>query len=318
MNDIALFLQMAVQLGTPFFLGTLGGILCEKVGNLNLGIEGMMMMGAFFGFKAAADLSNAWAGVAMAFVGGVLGALVYAVITVTLKGNQTVTGFAIATFGTGLANFLGKDYQSFILGREITSPLAQKAIPLLSRIPVLGPMLFDQSVFIYGSIAIAVLLGIYFKKTRYGLAARMVGEDPSTADASGINVDAVKYVHILAGGGLCGLGGGFLSLVYVPYWQNNITAGMGWISVALIIFCAWSPLRAIPGCYLFGIFKALAIKFQNVSFRVLGLQLSISSQIMDMMPYVLTIVVLVIAAVTGKERSGGPAATGKPYYREDR
>lgn len=318
MEALSLFLQLSVQLGTPFFLATLGGIMCEKVGNLNLGIEGMMMMGAFFGFRAAADSANVFAGVLTAFAGGMLAALIYAFITVTLKGDQTVTGFAITTFGTGLANFLGKDYQSMILPPEIIAPLATKPLGFLSKIPVLGTAVFTQSILVYIALAAAVLLQIYFKRTRFGLAARMVGENPATADATGVNVDLTKYIHIILGGGLCGLGGGYLSLVYVPYWQNNITAGMGWIAVALVIFSSWSPVRAIYGCYLFGILKALAIKFQGVSFTFLGLQLSVSPQLMDMMPYILTVAALVLAAVTSKSKTMGPAGIGKPYFREDR
>lgn len=318
MEALALFLQLAVQLGTPFLLATMGGILSEKVGHLNLGIEGMMMMGAFFGFRFAYDSGSIFLGVLAAFLGGALGALFYAVITVTFRGDQTVTGFALTTFGVGLANFLGKNYQAMILPSEVIAPIGTHAIPLLSRIPVLGTALFTQSILVYASIVIAILLYLYLNRTRPGLAARMTGEDPSAADASGVNVQRVKYLHILAGGGLCGLGGGFLSLVYVPYWQNNITAGMGWIAVALIIFSAWCPVRAIFSCWLFGILKALPIKFQGVSFTLLGLKLSVSSQIMDMIPYILTVVVLVTAAITSDRRSMGPAAVGRPWFREDR
>ena len=318
MNAVALFLQLSVQLGTPFLLATLGGIMCEKVGNLNLGIEGMMMMGAFFGFQCAYLSSNPAVGVLMAAIGGVIGAVIYAVITVTLKGNQTVTGFALATFGAGLANFLGKKYLSTILSSDITGPLGTRAIPALSRIPILGTMIFSQSVLVYISIGLAIVMLIYFKRTKFGLSARMIGENPATADASGIHVDRYKYIHIAIGGALCGLGGGYLSLVYVPYWQDNITAGMGWIAVALVIFSAWDPVRAIFGCYFFGVLKALAIKFQGVTIGTGAAQITVSSQIMDMLPYISTVVVLVISAIVSKQRGVGPAAVGQPYYREDR
>lgn len=318
MNDLALFLQLSVQLATPFLLATLGGILCEKVGHLNLGIEGMMMLGALSGFITSYNTTNPFLGIVMAAIGGVLGSLIYAFITVTLKGNQTVTGFAITTFGVGFANFAGMKYQSFILPPEITGALGTKELPGLSHIPIFGKMIFSQSPLVYFSIIIAVVLFLYFKKTRFGLAARIVGESPSTADAVGINVDLYKYVHILVGGALCGLAGGYLSMVYVPYWQNDITAGIGWIAVALIIFSAWNPVRAIFSCYLFGILKGLAIKYQGTSLAIGGLELSLSSQIMDMMPYVLTIVVLVITAVSSKNKSVGPASVGRSYFGEDR
>lgn len=318
MNELSLFLQLSVQLGTPFLLGTLGGILCEKVGNLNLGIEGMMILGAFSGFAAGFHTHSAVLAVLAAMAGGVGGALIYAVITVTLKGNQTVTGFALTIFGTGFANFMGKRYSSQIMDSAVTAALGTHSIPGLSKIPVLGTAVFSQSLFVYFSILVAAALCFYYQKTSFGLAARMVGESPATADASGINVDACKYVHILIGGALCGLGGAYLSLVYVPYWQDNITAGIGWIAVALVIFSSWHSAKAVLGCYFFGVLKGLAVKFQGVSFSVLGLKVSIASQVMDMIPYILTIVVLVFAASTTKNRSVGPAGVGKSYFREDR
>ena len=318
MNEAALFLQMSIQLGTPFLLATLGGILCEKVGQLNLGIEGMMMMGAFFGFAAGFDSQSAFMGVLCGALGGALGALIYGIITITLKGNQTVTGFALTIFGTGLGNFLGKRYSGSIMGRELTAVLGVHEIPGLSSVPFLGTVLFSQDLFVYFSILCAVLLWFYFKKTRFGLSARMVGENPGTADASGIPVDLYKYVHVILGGALSGLAGAYLSLVYVTYWQDNITAGTGWIAVALVIFSGWNPVRAIFGCYLFGILKGLAIKFQGFSISIGAVKLSMASQIMDMMPYLLTILVLVITAAANKNRSAGPASTGRPYFREER
>ncbi len=320
MNDVALFLQLSVQLGTPFLLATLGGMMCEKVGNLNLGIEGMMMMGAYFGFMAGALSHSPVLAVLLGAMGGMLGALIYAVITVTLKGNQIVTGFAMSIFGTGLANFLGKRYKfsGTIMNGDVTAALGTHTIPGLSKIPVLGPALFSQSLFMYFSIIAAVLLWFYYQKTRFGLAAKMVGENPATADASGINVDLYKYVHILLGGALCGLGGAYLSLVYVPYWQDNITAGMGWIAVALVVFSGWNPIRAVLGCYLFGVLKGLALKFQGIAISIFGLKVTFASQVMDMMPYVLTIVVLLITAIASQNRRAGPAGIGKSYFREDR
>lgn len=318
MNDLALFLQLSVQLGTPFLLATLGGIMSEKVGHLNLGIEGMMMLGAFFGFVAGFLSHNPALAVLAAAAGGAFGALIYAIITVTLKGNQIVTGFALTIFGTGLANFLGKRYSSQIMDSTVTSVLGTHSIPGLSKIPVLGMVLFSQSLFVYFSIVIAISMLFYYQKTRFGLAARMVGENPGTADASGIDVDRYKYIHIIIGGALCGIGGAYLSLVYVPYWQDNITAGIGWIAVALVIFSGWNPVKAIFGCYLFGILKGMSLKFQGVSFSVFGLKISLASQVMDMMPYILTVVVLLFAAISAKNRSVGPASVGKSYFREDR
>ncbi len=200
----------------------------------------------------------------------------------------------------------------------MTSALGTRSIPVLSKIPFLGPVLFSQSLFVYLSLFLAVGLLFYYQKTRFGLAVRMVGENPGTADASGVNVALYKYVHILFGGALCGLGGGYLSLVYVPYWQDNITAGMGWIAVALVIFSGWNPVKAIFGCYLFGILKGMTLKFQGASLSVLGLDLSLAAQVMDMLPYILTVAVLVLSAISKKGAGAGPASVGKPYFREAR
>lgn len=317
-NEWALFFQLAIQIGTPFLFATLGGILCEKVGNMNLGLEGMMLMGASFGFTVGYYTNNAFLAILTAGVAGMVGALIYALITVTLKGDQTVTGFTITIFGTGLANFVGKSLSGLILTPEFSASLGAVEIPVLKDIPFLGTALFTQSPYVHMGIILAILLVFYMKKTRFGLAMRMVGENPAAADASGIPVDLYKYVHILIGGFLTGLGGAYLSLVYVGRWMDNITAGMGWIAVALIIFSSWSPIKAIFGAYLFGVLKGLAIKFQGVTISLLGMNMSISSQIMDMLPYVMTVLVLVITTIRHKQGGQGPAALGKPYFREDR
>ena len=317
-NEWALFFQLAIQIGTPFLFATLGGILCEKVGNLNLGLEGQMLLGASFGFIVAYHTNSPLLAVLTAAFAGMIGGLIYAFITVTLKGDQTVTGFSITIFGTGLANFVGKNLTGLILTPEFTEAMGTVQIPLLCKIPFLGTALFTQSPYVHMGIILALVLAFYMKKTRFGLDMRMVGENPAAADASGIPVDVYKYVHIMIGGFLTGLGGAYLSLVYVGRWMDNITAGMGWIAVALIIFSTWSPVKAIFGAYLFGVLKGLSIKFQGIHLAFLGMDLSISSQIMDMLPYVMTVIVLVFTTIRHKHGSQAPAALGKPYFREDR
>ena len=317
-NQWALFFQLAIQIGTPFLFATLGGILCEKVGHLNLGLEGQMLLGASFGFIVAYHTNSPLLAILVAGIAGLLGGLIYAVITVTLKGDQTVTGFSLTIFGTGLANFVGQKLTGLILPPEFSQAVGTVEIPLLKDIPFLGTALFTQSPYVHMGIILALVMVFYMKKTRFGLAMRMVGENPGAADASGIPVDLYKYVHIMAGGFLTGLGGAYLSLVYVSRWMDNITAGMGWIAVALIIFSTWSPTKAILGAYLFGVLKGLSIKFQGLQFALLGMNLSISSQIMDMLPYVMTILVLVFTTIRHKHGSQAPAALGKPYFREER
>jgi simple sugar transport system permease protein len=318
MNAVALFLQLSLQLGTPLLFATLGEILTEKVGHLNLGVEGQMMLGACFGFLVAYHTGSPGLSVLAAIAAGGIGALCYAVVTVSLLGDQTVSGFAVTIFGTGLANFVGKRLSGQTLAASYGVVMGPRSLPVLSDIPFFGTVLFSQSLLFHLALVLAVAMYWYLKKTRMGLAVRMVGESPSASDASGIKVTLVKYLHIVAGGCLCGLGGAYLSLVYVPRWQDNITAGNGWIAVALVIFSVWNPLKAIGGAYFFGMLRALSIKFQNVSFSLLGFSVSFSSQIMDMMPYVMTICVLIATTFSNRTEDRGPAWLGRPYFREER
>ena len=313
---LGLFLQVAVQTGTHILLGILGGILFEKAGNTNLGTEGMMLMGASFGYLAGITTGNPFLAVIAAGLAGSLGALIYAFITITLRGNQVVTGLVLATFGTGISSYLGKTLTATPLPESVTKPFSAVSIPLLSKIPVIGPMLFQQSVYVYISVILAVLLFCYYKYTRLGLNVRAVGENPAAADASGINVSLYKYVHVLLGGFVCGLAGAYLSLVFVPRWQENITAGAGWISIALVIFCTWNPIKAIFASWAFGALKGLTFKCQNMI--IAGHAIAISAQLLDMIPYLATIIVLVVMGLNFKKENQAPAALGASFFREDR
>lgn len=324
LNQLSLFLQTTVQMGTPILLGTLGGIMNEKVGHTNLGVEGMMLMGAISGFMTGVNTSNPWLALLAAGIAGALSALIYAIITVTFMGNHVVTGLVLTIFGTGLSSFLGDQtnkitnlpYTQSNLPSSVTTPLSSIKIPVLGDIPVIGNMLFNQSIYVYLSIVIAIVLFIYMKYTKPGLCMRMIGENPGAADASGINISLYKYIHICFGGLLCGLGGAYLSLVFVPRWQEEITAGNGWIAVALVIFATWDPRKAIFGAYLFGAMRALGLKLQN--FTILGHGVKIASQFLDMIPYLMTIVVLIFITLRKKKEYQPPAALGNPYFREDR
>lgn len=311
---LTLFLQVSVQMGTHILLAILGGILCEKVGNSNLGIEGMMLMGAACGFATALVTNNPWLAMLVAGLAGMAGAAVYGFISITLKGNQTVTGIVLTTFGTGVAGLFNEFLSGKALSESFRSFFAPKAIPLLSKIPVIGPALFDQSIYVYMSLIFAVLIYVYMYKTRIGLSMRAIGENPAAADSSGIPVTAIKYANVLGGGFLCGLGGAYLSLVFVPSWLENITAGAGWIAVALIIFCTWNPLKAILAAYLFGALQGLGFKFQGASF--LGIKMN--SIILDMLPYIATIVVLIFISLQKKKEYQAPASLGNSYFREER
>jgi len=318
LEQISLFLQLTVQMGTPILLGTLGGILNEKVGHTNLGVEGMMLMGAVMGFMVGVNTESTLLAMLTACLAGGLMALIYAVVTITFMGNHIVTGLVLSIFGTGFSGFLGQDLTQANLPDPIKEKLGAKAVPVLSEIPLIGNMLFDQSIYVWMSILLAVILFVYMKHTRPGLNMRMIGENPGAADASGINITAYKYIHVCLGGALCGLGGSFLSLAYAFRWQEEMTAGMGWIAVALVIFATWDPLKAIFGAYLFGAMRALALKIQNFSIPMFGGELTIASQFLEMLPYIMTIIVLVVTTLRKKKEYQAPASLGMSYFREDR
>ena len=263
---ISNFLYAAILAGVPLLFGTLGEILTEKAGNINLGVEGMMYMGAVFGFMGAYYLDSAIATLLFAFLGGLGGALVYAFLTVTLKANQNVAGLTLTIFGTGLANLLGTNMINGSGSGAAMVSDAMKAFfrPMdmgaLTAIPYLGKLLFNHSLFTYLGIVLAIAAGWYLNHTAQGLNLRAVGENPAAADAAGVNVSAYKYVHILLGGGICGLGGAYIALVTCGgNWTYNCVGGLGWIAVALVIFAAWSPYKALLGSLVFGALSVLKI-----------------------------------------------------------
>lgn len=307
--DIVAFLSATVVAGTPLLLATLGEIVTEKAGNLNLGVEGMMLLGAVTGFIAAYSTSSPIVALLAAMIAGAFGALIYAFLTVTLKANQVVTGLTLTIFGGGVSSLMGQKVVGQIVPENIKNFFSPVKIPLLSDIPFIGKILFQHDLFIYFSYILAILLGVYIFNTNKGLNLRAVGENPASADASSINVTLYKYVHILLGGALCGLGGAYLSIVYVPAWQENITAGKGWIAVALVIFAAWNPYKAIVGAYLFGGLDILGFRIQNPF---------ISKYFLDMLPYLVTIIVLVVTSIRKSKKNAAPKALGLAYFREER
>ena len=318
LNSLTFFLQTAVQMGTHILFAILGGIMCEKIGNLNLGIEGMMLMGASVGYSAALAAGNPIAAVIAAGLAGSAGALIYGIITITLRGNQVVTGLILTIFGTGVSGFLGRSLAGRALPDSVQRVFVPVSVPLLSRIPVIGQIFFVQSPYVLAGMLLGVVLYLYFRYTRIGLNARAVGENPAVADAAGIPVILYKYVHVLLGGFFCGLGGAYLSLVFVPRWQENVTAGAGWIAVALIIFCTWNPLRAIFAAYLFGALRGVGFRFQNIDLNIAGSRIVFNPQILDMIPYIATIAVLIIITRRKKKEYQAPASLGSGYFREER
>lgn len=305
------FLASAIVAGTPLLFATLGEILCEKVGNLNLGVEGMMLMGSVMGFMVGLKTGSPLLAMLAAMAAGGAGAFIYAFLTISLRTNQVVTGLALTIFGTGFASYAGKSLVGESAPEGIKSFFAPYAIPLFSKIPALGPILFKQDPFIYFGYFVAIIIGVYLYKTSVGLNMMSIGENPSAADAVSINIRLYKYIHIVLGGALCGLGGAYLSLVYVPSWQDNVTAGRGWIAVALVIFASWNPYKALIGAYLFG-------GLNIIGFYIQGTSIQISQYLIDMLPYIVTIVILVVVSMKKSKKNAPPKALGNAYFREER
>lgn len=312
------FLFAAIKAGTPLLFGTTGEIMNEKVGHLNLGVEGMMFMGAFSGFYVGYHTDNVLLALLAAILAGVFGSLIYAFLTVTLMANQNVTGLTLTIFGTGFARFFGEIMISNSadgtpkLSSRFVSLLSEKPIGILGEIPYIGKLFFYHNPLVYLAIIIAILVGIYMKNTRAGLSMRAVGENPATADAAGINVVAVKYTHLLMGGGICGLGGAYLSLINGGgVWNSNCVNGQGWISVALVIFASWSPVKAIFGSFVFGAFSVL-------QFYISKSIINLPNAFYVMLPFLVTIGVLIITSMNKSKKHSQPASCGTNYFREER
>lgn len=305
------FLAAAVIAGTPLLFATLGELITEKAGNLNLGVEGMMLMGAVMGFAVGLWTGNPLLAILGAIGAGAAGSAIYAILTVTLRANQVVTGLTLTIFGSGFASFVGKSFMGTPAPASVKSLFATMNVPLLSKIPVIGPTFFQQDIFIYFGYLITICASLYLWRTKKGLNLKAVGENAAAADASGINVNLYKYVHIILGGALCGLGGAYMSLVTIPVWQENVVAGRGWIAVALVIFASWKPSKAIIGSFLFGGLNILGFRLQSMGIHI-------SQYIVDMVPYAATILIVIISTRKNKKEDMGPADLSVPYFREER
>lgn len=326
MGVIIIFLQKAIAQGIGILYGALGEIVTEKSGNLNLGVPGIMymggiagLMGAFYYERGAAE-PNGFVGLlisfACAFLAAVLGGLIYSVLTITLRANQNVTGLALTTFGVGFGNFFGGSLSQLAGGVGQISVAAAGAaynakIPGLSKIPVVGEILFSYGFLTYLCIVIAIMLSFFLSKTRKGLNLRAVGENPGTADAAGINVTLYKYLATCIGSGISGLGGLYFVMEYSGgTWTNNGFGDRGWLTIALVIFALWKPVNAIWGSILFG---GLYILYLYIP----GLGRSMQ-EIFKMLPYLVTIIVLIFTSFRKKREYQPPEGLGLPYFREER
>jgi simple sugar transport system permease protein len=314
---IVVTLASAVFYGTPLLFAALGELLAERSGVLNLGVEGMMLVGAVTGFWTVERFPGPaplvlLAAVVVAALAGMATALIHAFLVVTLRANQVVSGLALTIFAgaAGLSSYLGD------IGKLGGRPAnhAFHAIDLLglAQTPVLGPVLFHQNVLVYASWILVAGVSFYLFRTRQGLHLRAVGESPAAADSVGINVTRQRYVHTLIGGAFAGVGGAFFSLALTPSWLPGMTAGAGWIAIALVIFAFWRPGLTLVGAYFFGALSSLGFNLESRG-------VNLPPEVFSALPYVLTIVVLAaLSSGWAKRRLGAPAALGMPYVREDR
>jgi simple sugar transport system permease protein len=316
---LVVLIASGVAYGTPLLYASLGELLAERSGVLNLGVEGMMLVGAVMGFwtvqrlHTGAGFSLA-AAVGIAALAGAAMALIHAFLVITLRASQIVSGLALTIFAgaAGLSSYLGNDLN---LADAPARHTFHAVFPTsFQHWPIIGPIVFGQNVLVYASWLCVIGVWLYLSKTRPGLNVRAVGESPATADAMGISVTAYRYAHTLVGGAFAGVAGATFTLAITPQWVNGITGGAGWIAIALVIFAFWRPELCLAGAYFFGSLQALAPQLQAREINLGPTALWTNS-----LPYLMTIVVLVLASTAGaRRRLGAPAALGAPYVREER
>ena len=319
--DPIIILQAGVASGTVLLFAALGEILAERSGVLNLGVEGMMLIGAMSAFSTTIATGNPWIGVLVAMLVAGLLSQIHAFIVITLQADQVVSGLALTLLGAGISLVLGEGLSK----AGTVSLMPNFSIPLLSQIPILGPIFFtNQSVLVYIGYLLTPLAWYYINRTRPGLHLRAIGEYPSAADALGINVFRMRYFYVFIGGMLAGLGGATISLAVAPGWFSELTTGgQGWIAVGLVIFAQWDPVRAAIGSYAFGALRRLILDIQG-PLLLFGADNPFYYNpylgfFLQMLPYAFTVIVLVIGSREAiRKRLGAPAALGNPYIRGER
>lgn len=292
-----------ITASTPLLLAATGELIAEKSGVLNLGVEGMMLVGAVIGFAASVHSGSALVGVAAAVLAGVAMAMIFSVLSLTFLANQVATGLALTIFGTGLSALMGAGYVGTAL-----QPLPKLDIPGLSGLPFVGPVLFHQDALVYASFLLLAGTAWFLYRSQPGLVLRAVGDSHDAAHAIGYPVALIRYGAAAFGGGMSGLAGAYMSLAYSPSWSENMTAGRGWIALALVVFATWRPLWLLIGAYLFGSIMYFSLYLQ-------GQGVHLPSQLISSLPYIATIVVLVIISRDRtKIRLNAPACLGKPFH----
>jgi general nucleoside transport system permease protein len=303
MDSLVHLIALTLAAGTPLVFAALGELVTEKSGVLNLGVEGMMLVGAVCAFIVTAKTHSPWAGVAAGMAAGAALSLIFAVVALSLLANQVATGLALSLFGVGLSAFVGLDYISVVI--EGLTPVH---LPGLSTQPVIGELLFGHNPLVYVSLLLFVAVHAFLYRTRAGLVVRAIGESPQAAHAIGYPVIAIRYAAVLFGGACAGLGGAYLAVAYTPLWVEGMTAGRGWIALALVVFATWRPGRLLIGALLFGAVTGLQFYAQAIGVPV-------PTQFLAMLPYVATVVVLVLISRNPNTiRLNAPASLGKPFF----
>lgn len=303
MDHVGELLMLTLAAGTPLVFAALGELVAERSGVLNLGVEGMMLVGAVVAFIVAASTKSPWLGALAGICAGSALALVFAVVTLTLQANQVASGLALSLFGVGLSAFVGLDYVSVVI-----EPIHAVNIAALSDLPIIGKLLFAENPLVYLSLVLFAAIQWFLYRTRGGLILRAVGESPQSAHAIGYPVVRIRYLAVLFGGACAGLGGAYLSVVYNPSWTEGMTAGRGWIALALVVFATWKPWRVLAGAYLFG-----GVTLAQFQAQALGVE--IPSQYLSMLPYVATILVLaIISRDAAMIKLNAPASLGRRFH----
>ena len=294
-----------VEMGTPLLLATLGGVISERAGVINLGMEGLMLVGALTAFVVMLHTNSALVAVCAAALAGGLVTMLHGLVCIMLRANQIASGLALTLFGTGLSGLFGSN----LVGKTF-KPIEDIPIPLLNQIPVLGTVFFNQDMLVYFSYFSVLITWWVLFHTRLGLNIRSMGEAPEVCDTLGLSVLAYRFWCLVAGGGMIGIGGAYFSIALNPYWVDFITAGRGWIAIALVIFALWHPLKAMAGAYLFGLALALELRLQTLG-------LNVSPYLLKMMPYMLTIFVLTGVTIKNSRRDIRvmPASLGEVFFR---
>ncbi len=302
---IGILIGSIMASSVPLILAASGELITERSGVLNLGVEGMMIIGAISGFALMVITDNLFIAIVGSMLSGVIISLIFGFLTQSLLTNHVATGLALTIFGIGLSAMLGKNFVG-IPGKEF--PILFSS--LRESIPFFGPILFGHSIVLYFAFALPFLTNYFLKKTKLGLIVRAVGDSPVSASNQGINVIVVRYCCILYGGAMCGLSGAYLSLIYTPQWIENMTAGRGWIALALVVFATWSPIKVLIGALIFGGITILQLHMQAIGFRI-------PVQFLSALPYLMTIIVLVVISRDSRKiKLNTPTSLGRIFYKE--